>query len=452
MITVAFSPQQLQDLRGRIWDSEVESAAILLARPTRHSDGSGWRLIVQEVHVASDADYLQRTAVNVTLDPRFCLPLERRARTGEFALVYCHTHVHAGRPHFSPIDDAAERELRTYLDQRGPPERPHVALLLSEDHATARLLGGPEPVRCVSVGPTVEVLTEGPLLDGAVDAEIHNRQVLAFGAAGQTRVAAQKVAVVGAGGTGSLIIQQLAHLGVRDFLLVDPDTVALTNLNRLVGGEIGDVDVTPKVEVARRAILRVQPQAQVTALQADITEHGIGRRVADMDFIFSCTDSHASRHLINQLSYQYRIPAIDVGVAITADDAQAVRFNGHVKMLAEGEPCLWCVNHLNAGQVRQELMNAAQRAADPYVQGGDGVAQPAVISLNGVVASLAVTMFLAAVAGVPSQPRYLAYDGNRGRVNGLAARPDPTCIFCGSDSSAGGGDAFPLPERALAPG
>jgi molybdopterin-synthase adenylyltransferase len=45
-----------------------------------------------------------------------------------------------------------------------------------------------------------------------------------------------RVATVGLGGTGSLITEQLAHLGVTGFLLIDPDTVDETNLNRLVEG------------------------------------------------------------------------------------------------------------------------------------------------------------------------------------------------------------------------
>jgi hypothetical protein len=119
-------------------------------------------------------------------------------------------------------------------------------------------------------------------------------------------------------------------------------------------------------------------------------------------------------------------------------------------MLAPGLPCLWCANHLNAHRIRQELMTPEQRAADPYFEGADGgVPQPAVISLNGTTSSLAITMFLAAVAGIPSRPRYLAYDGVRGRMNALAVNPDPGCPFCGPGSTLGWGDRAPLPGKKI---
>ena len=174
---------------------------------------------------------------------------------------------------------------------------------------------------------------------------------------------------------------------------------------------------------------------------------GNGRSLTEMDFVFCCTDSHASRHLLNQLAYQYRVPTIDMGVAI-ARGASGAKFAGHVKMLAPGLSCLWCANHLDAAQVRRELMTSEQRAKDPYFENGPGVPQPAVISLNGTVASLAVTMFLSATVGVPSFARYLLYDGTRGRMNAAEATADPECPFCGPSSGAGAGDRFPLPERA----
>ncbi|MGL3111809.1 HesA/MoeB/ThiF family protein [Bradyrhizobium sp. BR 1432] len=254
------------------------------------------------------------------------------------------------------------------------------------------------------------------------------------------------VGVVGLGGTGSLVLQQLAHLGVRRFLLVDHDIIEASNLNRVVGAQAHDASTTPKVDVAERQVMSLRADAQVTKIVADVTDGLVARRLADADFLFNCTDTQASRHVLNQLAYQYRVPVIDLGVSITVVD-RSTRFAGHVKMLAPGLPCLWCIRHLDAGQVRQELMTEAHRAADPYFQGGDGVPQPAVISLNGVVASVAVTMFLAAVAGVPAPARYVIYDGNRSRMNAVTAEIDPACNFCGPDSTAGWGPTYSMPTR-----
>jgi hypothetical protein len=138
---------------------------------------------------------------------------------------------------------------------------------------------------------------------------------------------------------------------------------------------------------------------------------------------------------------------IDMGVAIDARDKTPVQFAGHVKALAPGLACLWCVESLDSRLVREEMMSPEHRQADPYFTTGEAGPQPAVISINSTVSSLAVTMFLSMVAGVPAPARYVIYDGNRSRVNAVAASRNPDCNFCSESSTALGGDAYPLPER-----
>lgn len=442
MITLRFAAPALKDLGRALEHPRLESAAILLATPVDLGLGE-WRLLVREVHVAQDADYVERSPVSVTLKTEFCLPFEKRAKIEGLSLIYCHTHPGSVEPRFSDIDDEAEAGLRTYLAGRGA-NAPHAALLFSSHKWVARRLGESEPVRVIEIGS--EITAAADLASGWSGTEAHDRQILAFGAEGQARIAQMRVGIVGLGGTGSAVLQQLAHLGVRRFLLIDNDHVEASNLNRLIGAVPGDAGVATKVAVAERAVRRLAEDAEILGLKADVTAAGVGERLAATDLIFSCTDTHASRHLLNQFAYQYYVPVIDMGVAITVS-ATNVQMSGHVKMVAPGLPCLWCVNHLDPAQVRAELMTDAQRAADPYFQGGPGVAQPAVISLNSTVASLAVTMFLSAVTGIPSPPRYVLYDGNRARSNALEAEANPGCPFCGPDSPTGLAGRAPLPAR-----
>ena len=78
-----------------------------------------------------------------------------------------------------------------------------------------------------------------------------DRQLRAFGAQGQVRLEGLRIGIVGAGGIGSLLTQQLVYLGVKNFTLIDDDTVGTTNLNRLVGANQWDVS-TAKVAVLGR--------------------------------------------------------------------------------------------------------------------------------------------------------------------------------------------------------
>jgi molybdopterin/thiamine biosynthesis adenylyltransferase len=445
MITLAFPAPHLRQLRDVLQHDELESAAILLCVPMRLAADDAWRLIVREVHVAPPDAYLERTPIAVRLDPAFGLPLEKAARLNGWSLVYVHTHPHSAEAVFSKIDDTSESAIGPYAAARIPGV-PHVSLLFSRDQVNARVLGGVLGVRVIEVGANL-IAAHDPREAIPLE-ERFDRQVRAFGVEGQSRVAGLTIGVVGLGGTGSLVAQQLAHLGVSRFVLVDDDLIEATNLNRVVGAVPADVAATSKVDVAERQIRALRPDAVVVKYRVDVTSFGIARRVAEADLIFNCTDTHASRHVLNQVAYQHLTPVIDMGVSITVDDRMRARLAGHAKMMAPGLGCLWCARHLDPGRVREELMTEEQRRADPYFQGAANVEQPAVISLNGAVASVAVTMFLAAVAGVPSDPRYVIYDGNRARMNAVEDVRDEHCNYCGVNSTAGWGDTYALPAKA----
>ncbi len=442
MTTITFAAPGLQRLREQLQHPALESGAILLCSPMPLTSG-GERLLVIEVHVPTDADYTVRTLVRVEMSSAFCLPIEQAARQRKLSLVYVHTHPGAAVAEFSSVDDDAEQQMAGYLKMRGP-HVSHAAMLFGQTEVRARLLGAQEPVKVVEVGDTLQIHSDdaGPVKTQ----DQFDRQVRAFGEDGQRRLSQLRIAIVGLGGTGSLVAQQCAHLGVGEILLVDDDRIEFTNLNRVVGATRRDVD-EPKVEVARRMIQQINPDARVTTLPKDVTQDGVARRVIESDLVFCCTDSHASRHVLNQAAYQYLTPVIDMGVSISVASNGAATFAGHSKLLAPGQACLWCSKHLDSEQVRRELMTDEQRAGDPYVLGAAHGVQPAVISLNSTMASISVTMMLAVVAGVPAAPRYVLYQGNRGRMNAAVADRDLSCPFCSPFAPLGWGDLLQLPGK-----
>ena len=84
-----------------------------------------------------------------------------------------------------------------------------------------------------------------------------------------------RVAIVGLGGGGSHIAQQLAHIGVGKFLLIDPDIMELKNLNRTVGSKRIDPTLRRlKVKVSRRLIKGIKPFAHVRCISARWEEVG----------------------------------------------------------------------------------------------------------------------------------------------------------------------------------
>jgi len=421
-------------------EADRETCAVAFTHPNPAC--SAWVVAEPGIELVPDSAYERRDAVSAVLKPAYLVDLANRARARSLGLVLAHTHPHCeGAPVFSPVDDAGEAEIKAYLDRRAPDSAP-LALVVGPDGCRCRQLGATIEIPVWEVGETVRLVSDAC---AASAASVHDRQIRAFGAIGQAILARLHVAVIGGGGTGSLIVQQLAHLGVRTLTIIDPDNVETTNLNRLVSARPADVG-TPKVEVARRAVLTVNPDAHVQAVVGDIVDHDVAQRLASFDFIFLCTESHASRAVVGQAAYQHLVPTIDMGVSITVGAAGVEHVTGRVQMLTPGATCLSCTRALDGEQIRREMMTPEQRAADPYVQGVHEP-QPAVISLNATMASLAITMFLGAVTPVPAQARFQLYDGVRGTVRPTVARANPTCIVCSSEGALAKGTSWPLPVR-----
>jgi hypothetical protein len=445
VIDLAFPAPQLAKLRAQLAHCNLESAAILLAVPVPRGE-NGPRLLVKAMAIPTEADYLTRTATEVELKPEFALLFEKTAARQGWSLVYVHTHpAQENEPSFSPIDDRAEARLASYARMRSP-QALHVALLLGKERLIARELGASNPVRVLEVGDRIEHAYDP--VAGDVDLEVaHDRQIRAFGEAGQRRLKRLRVVIVGLGGTGSVVAQQLAHLGINDFLLIDPQLVDGTNLNRVIGATHDDVDKTLKVDVAARVIQTIRPGARITKIAQDVLAPGVGLQVAASDFVFCCTDSHGSRHLLNQIAYQYLMPTIDMGVSITPDAALAnLQLWAHIRLLAPGQACLHCTSSLDADQVRRDLMTEPERRRDPYFNKGVQVTQPAVIPLTSMAASVATTMFLSAVVGIPAPARHLTLQVHRGRMAPMDNVPHPTCPYCREEAIAVGG-GIALPER-----
>ena len=157
-----------------------------------------------------------------------------------------------------------------------------------------------------------------------------------------------------------------------------------------------------KIEVAKRLIQTVSPHASVSVVCRDVTDLDVAKILIGMDAIFGCTDSHASRAMSNQIAYQFYVPLFELGVGIVAKQGVVTHISGRVEMAAPGLPCLICASVIDPVAVRRELQTDVQRAADPYIT-GHNEPQPAVISLNSTLASLAVTMFMTAFTPIPAR-------------------------------------------------
>lgn len=439
MLKIALS--ELQTLQRAALEGTVETCAVGFVLPAGVKDGVE-RHVVRQLEEVPEGAYLSRSVIEAVLRPEYCIDIANSARAAGAGALLAHTHVgHNTLEGFSRVDDSGERALAKYFDRRVA-GAPHFAAVVTGQAAYARRLGQSELVPVVGVGRTLAMppLSESELLPR------YDRQIRALGAQGQQAIQRLTIAIVGLGGTGSVVAQQLTHLGALNFVLIDPDRVETTNLNRLVGARPEDVG-SLKVDVATRHITSINPEARCTAIAGDILDRPVAAVLASVDFVFGCTDSMGSRAVLNQFAHQYLVPCIDMGVAIGTHDGRVQYVTGRTQMLSPGLPCLVCTDKLDADQVRRDLMTEGQRKRDPYIV-GTAVPQPAVISLNSTMASAAITMFLAAVAGTPSDARMVIYDGVRGSLRPAAMPPRPHCIACSFDGALARGSTWRLPERA----
>ncbi|MYM00195.1 hypothetical protein GR702_20800 [Novosphingobium sp. FGD1] len=439
MSGLRFASPGYRQLAEQLLDADgLESCAIGYAR--YESSCGSW--LVADVQVLLEDAYESRGPVSATLKTAVLVEVANRSRVSGMAAVFIHTHPRdESCPCFSKIDDRGEAEIAQFMERRGA-QLPHLAMVIGPHGTRARHLGSGEPVDIWEVGETLSL--RSPLAPD-VNEQSMDRQIRAFGDTGQQLLRRLHYGVVGVGGTGSLICQQLAHLGVDTVTLIDPDLVETTNLNRVVGTIPSDVGA-PKVEVAARMMRAIRPSMTIVALCADVVDVGNMASLTACDFILLCTDSHASRALVNQVAYQFFIPVIDMGVSITTAQGDVTHITGRVQMLSPGLACLTCTRALDGDQIRQELMTPEQRMADRYVI-GERVPQPAVISINSTVSSLAITMLLGAVTPVPAKPRFQRYDGIRGEVRTLASNPVHDCIACSRHGALGRGQNWDLPVR-----
>lgn len=375
------------------------------------------------------------------------------ARSGD-ALIEVHNHGGV-RPRFSRTDRAGFREFPPYvLDSL--PGRPYAATVWGDSTVYGEYFLADGRTGVIdSVAVTGARLRQLVSRDDDLAAlpEAADRQVPWFGDEGQRQLGRLRAGVVGAGGTGSHALQQLAYLGVRDYVVVEDDTSETTNMNRLVTATAADVG-TPKGILARRLVKSVAPDARVQLIAAKLQTAEAIDALKGVDVILGCVDNDGARLVLTELAVAYTIPYFDLAVGIEVEDGSVVGAGGRVVAILPGGPCLLCCGEIDLAEARYHLGSPAERVLQVergYVHGLD-VHAPAVVSLNGAIAATAINELSVLISGLRPVTTFLELDllgEGRGR-NGQWLTPrriaaNPGCLIC---SMAGSGDMVGLERYA----
>jgi molybdopterin/thiamine biosynthesis adenylyltransferase len=386
-----------------------ESAVFLLAGSKTLAASE--ELIVRRIVEVPQSEYRIQENSHLNISPRAINGLISLCEQNNLGVILCHSHP-TDSP-YSTSDNHGEKRIAESIWKNVPNAPPVGSLLISPNEVRARIWtrsAGHRPVSSVSIigRHNTKLLLGASHRHTSNVSDIYDRQILAFGSAGQNIISRTKVAIVGLGGTGSPIAEQLVRMGVEDFIIIDPDVLDPSNITRIYGSFFADAyrrffraywprkKKIPKVDLIARHLKSINPGVKVQTFRGSVVETAVANSLLDRDVIFCCTDEHWGRSVVNQVCYQYFIPVIDMGVRIDAKNDKIRGAFGSVHILRPDKPCLWCYEFLDAERIMLEGLPSQERKnrlREGYAQDIDSAA-PSVISLTSTVASHAATAFL----------------------------------------------------------
>ncbi|HEX5214389.1 MAG TPA: molybdopterin-synthase adenylyltransferase MoeB [Vicinamibacterales bacterium] len=242
----------------------------------------------------------------------------------------------------------------------------------------------------------------------------YDRQIrlAGFGEAGQRKLAAARVLVVGAGGLGSPASMYLAAAGIGTIDLVDFDRVDESNLHRQLLYGTPDIG-RQKIDAAAGRLRAINPHTRVVAHDAPFSADNARALVVDADVVIDGTDNFSTRYLVNDACVMAKTPNVYGSVA---------QFDGQLAVFAvSGGPCYRCLH------------------PEPPPAGLiDNCAEGGVLGvLPGVIGTLQATEAIKLITGIgePLVGRLLLYDALKMRTRQIVLPRDPACPVCGDAPS-----------------
>lgn len=421
----------------------VEGAAFLLCGEALGVDVA--KLVCHAVLPVASEDYIRRERDGLTIQSQALMRITKLARTENLSIVFAHSHPD-GVADFSAQDDREEQRLLPFLQARVQ-GRTHGTIVMTRFSFSGRVYAPDRAVaKVLVVGDRIRLYGEH---EADSIPQVFDRQVRAFGEDIQRILGALHVGVVGLGGTGSAIAEQLVRLGVGSLTLFDRDSFDGTNVNRVYGSALADSGKR-KVLIAKEHLDSIGLSADIQAVPQHITSEHTARKLRACDVVFGCTDKEIPRAILMQLASLYSLPVFDVGVLIDSHDYRIRGVHGRVTTLMPGEACLYCRGRISPETMRIEALSPQERQTqihEGYAPELEGPA-PAVIAFTSTVASLAIAEFLHRLTGFMGSERkssevLIAFDQSRIRTNRVGPRE---ACQCSDHTWWGRGDQTPFLE------
>jgi molybdopterin-synthase adenylyltransferase len=249
------------------------------------------------------------------------------------------------------------------------------------------------------------------LTDTQLDRYARHLVLKEIGGAGQARLLAAKVLVIGAGGIGSPVLHYLAAAGVGHLTIIDDDRVSLSNLQRQVLFGTDDVGAY-KVDVAAVQLGRINPDVAVNAVRARIGPDNAEGLMQGADIVIDGSDNFATRLVVADSAHALRIPLVSAAIG---------QFHGQLgtwKGWEEGKPCYRC------------FVGDAHDAEDCDSCSDVGVLG-AMVGLMGSFAAMEVVRLITGF-GEDQAGKLHIFDGLAPSMRSIRMPKDPGCRTCGT--------------------
>jgi len=376
--------------------------------------------------------------------------LENFLDNRQFDVVHIHTHADTDVPAFSAVDDRAESEYAQFLSNRSNNRSRLISGVFDEslERGQFRIWNSQgTDFQAINCHRSWLEFDEIPASKVPADPMFARQQV--FGKGCQQKLDRLTVALIGCGGIGAVFAETLGRLGVKNWILVDPDRLEASNLNRMPSATPAMVeDGWLKVHYVKHLLDRIYSTgANVVTIPDSISIDT--PEIATADIIVVATDNHSSRQIAQEIALKYQRPIVCLGTHIE------VATDGNPRLYARitvpplgGGWCLMCGNIINLHRAALEtaptpipfqggfcqgkgFANANERLGSGYIE---GIADPAVFWLNGLCASMGAGVIHGLVGGFMNVDDGLDWIFDCANGNWLKTDVHslihPDCYFC----------------------
>ncbi len=401
----------------------------------------GWIVPLQDC-------YEMQSANGLVLTQKFHSYLLEKYVDAGLHVVHVHTHVGEMAPDFSSVDDYYESEYALFLTKNFS-QRPRLISgvfnqSLQESQFRIWDRRGKNFYNVKFNHSYLEKNNYSTSLHVQGAPSIFNNQDLmfarqkVFGETCQKQLSELKVSLIGCGGIGSIFAESLGRLGVKKWVLIDPDQLETVNLNRMPLATQKMVEQRwYKVDYIKHLIKKIyQTGSCVNAIPTSINDEIAKAEIATSDIIVVATDNHLSRKQAQELALHYMRPLICLGTHIDINP-----FNNMPRMFCRvtvpplgGGWCLMCGNIISLQKAAVE--SAPMQINQMVNRAGylEGINDPAVFWLNSICANTGVGVIHGIVSGFLNVDNGIdwvyEFPSSTWRTTDIEYLETPDCYFC----------------------